>query len=67
MLHYPPLLEGRAPTEVVSVLRQSGVGVCVYGHLHGADHALAVTGERDGIRYVLAAADAVGFAPVRID
>lgn len=67
MLHYPPLLEGRAPTEVVSVLRESGVGVCVYGHLHGADHALAVTGERDGIRYVLVAADAVGFAPVRID
>jgi len=38
----------------------------VYGHLHGADHALAVTGERDGIRYELVAADAVDFAPVPI-
>lgn len=67
MLHYPPLLEGRDPTEVVSVLRASGVGLCVYGHLHGADHALAVTGERDGIRYVFVAADAVAFTPVRVD
>jgi predicted phosphohydrolase len=63
MLHYPPWIEGRAPTDVVDVLRQGGVRTCVYGHLHGADHALGVQGEKDGIRFHLVAADAIGFAP----
>jgi predicted phosphohydrolase len=66
MLHYPPWIEGRAPSEVVTLLRDGAVRDCVYGHLHGKDHALGVVGERDGIRYHLVAADAVGFAPVRI-
>ena len=42
MLHYPPWIEGRAPTEVVAALRAGAVSTCVYGHLHGTDHALAV-------------------------
>jgi predicted phosphohydrolase len=66
MTHFPPWLEGRQPTEVVGLLRQAGVRVCVYGHLHGADHRLAVQGERAGIRFHLVAADAVGFAPVEV-
>src|SRR5262245_19202089 len=66
MLHYPPWLAGRAPTDLVTVLRKGGVGVCVYGHLHGADHARAVTGERDGIVYQLVASDAIAFTPVPV-
>ena len=67
MVHYPPWIEGRAPTRVVEILREGGVGTCVYGHLHGQDHRLGVQGERDGIRFVLAAADAIGFAPLELD
>ena len=67
MLHYPPWLEGREPTDVVKELKGGGVGVAVYGHLHGDDHALAVRGERDGIRFYFVAADAVDFTPVQID
>ncbi|HKQ60177.1 MAG TPA: metallophosphoesterase [Candidatus Polarisedimenticolaceae bacterium] len=67
MLHFPPWLEGRAPTAVVALLRQAGVSACVYGHLHGDDHRLAVRGERDGIRYWFVAADAVGFRPVELE
>ena len=66
MVHYPPWIEGREPTAVVAILRQGGVGTCVYGHLHGSDHALGVQGMRDGIRFQLVAADAIGFAPLRI-
>ena len=66
MLHYPPWIRGREPSAVVTLLEDGGVGECVYGHLHGADHVLAVTGLQAGIRYHLVAADAVGFAPVRI-
>lgn len=64
LLHYPPWLEGRGPTEVVELLEAAGVRAVVYGHLHGPDHALAVRGERRGIVYHFVAADAVGFAPV---
>lgn len=66
MVHYPPWIVGRAPTEVVGVLRDAGVTCCVYGHLHGTDHALGVQGTHDGIRFVLVAADAVDFAPVAL-
>lgn len=64
MLHYPPWIDGRPPSAVVDLLRGAGVGTCVYGHLHGQDHPLGVTGDRGGIRFVLVASDAVGFAPV---
>ena len=67
MLHYPPWLEGREPTDVVREMKRGGVSVAIYGHLHGEDHALAVSGERDGIRYYFVAADAVEFTPVQID
>jgi len=66
MVHYPPWIAGREPTEVVAILAAAGVRDCVFGHLHGADHALAVTGEQRGIRFHLVAADAVEFAPVLI-
>jgi len=66
MVHYPPWLEGREPTRVVEVLLRAGVRVCVYGHLHGEDHRLAVRGERGGIRFVFVAADAVGFGPAEV-
>jgi predicted phosphohydrolase len=66
MCHYPPWVAGREPSDVVCRLRQAGVSVCVYGHLHGEDHALAIEGSHDGIRYHFVAADAVGFRPVVI-
>jgi predicted phosphohydrolase len=67
MVHYPPWTEGSEPTTVVELLRRAAVKVCVYGHLHGDDHRVAVRGSRDGIRFYFVAADAVDFAPVEID
>lgn len=66
VVHFPPWIEGRPPGEVVRLLREGGVCHCVYGHLHGADHALGVRGEREGIHFHLVAADAVGFTPAQI-
>ena len=48
------------------MMRCAGVRICVYGHLHGEDHALAIRGDHGGIRFIFAAADAVGFAPVEV-
>jgi predicted phosphohydrolase len=66
MVHYPPRLEGEPAGAVVETLLGGGVRAVVYGHLHGADHARAIRGERDGLRYHFVAADAVGFAPLEI-
>jgi len=66
LLHYPPWIDGSRPSAVVEILHQAGAAVAVYGHLHGADHAIAVRGDRDGIRYCFVAADAVDFAPVEL-
>lgn len=66
MTHYPPWLLGREPTAVVPRLRRAGVRLCVYGHLHGEDHALALRGEAGGIDWRFVAADAVGFRPVEL-
>jgi predicted phosphohydrolase len=51
----------------VSVLRRGKVTPCVYGHLHGADHAKGVKGRKDGIAFHLVAADAIEFKPALIE
>jgi len=66
MAHYPPLLGGCGASAVVDVLKRAGVVTCVYGHLHGDDHRLAVQGPRDGITYHFIAADAVNFTPAEL-
>ncbi len=65
-LHYPPFRAGRAEGEFVELMERYGVRTCCYGHLHGDAQRTALTGEHGGIRYILVAADAVGFKPVRI-
>lgn len=66
MLHYPPIYAGLGETAFAPLLREAGVRICLYGHLHGADHRYAVRGDRGGIRYYFVAADAVDFTPVEI-
>ncbi|MDH3627063.1 MAG: metallophosphoesterase [Acidobacteriota bacterium] len=64
MLHYPPWLLGREPTELFTLLEQAGVSICVYGHLHGDDHRYAVRGVHRSMEFHFVAVDAIGFAPV---
>jgi len=65
-VHFPPLYANQKPTVFSDLIEAFRPAVCVYGHLHGADHARAVTGERDGIVYQLVASDAVAFTPVPV-
>ena len=65
-LHYPPLYQGYQCPEILRLLREYGVKVCCYGHLHGDSHRLAVTGWHDGTEFLLTAADYVNFKPVKL-
>ncbi|MBQ6426156.1 MAG: metallophosphoesterase [Clostridia bacterium] len=66
MTHFPPLDPVNPETPATAIMKEHGVSTVVYGHLHGRAHHAAVTGEHDGIRYVLSSADYLKFTPVQI-
>jgi len=66
MLHYPPLWCDALDTPFTRLLSSAGIDVCVYGHLHGKDLAIAFEGKHDGVRYHLVSADHLGFAPMEV-
>lgn len=63
-LHYPPVYRGYYCAQIVELMKTYGVRECIYGHLHSDSHKLAITGDFEGIRYRLAAADYTGFRPI---
>jgi predicted phosphohydrolase len=63
-VHFPPLYVNGLETEFSKVIEAWKPQVCVYGHLHGPGIPAGFTGERAGVRYVLASCDAAGFSPV---
>jgi predicted phosphohydrolase len=65
-LHYPPFYPSQAGSPYRDELERAGVDTCVYGHLHGSAASAGPKGRHGGVEYVLVAADAVNFAPVRI-
>ena len=65
-LHYPPLYQGYRCEEILSLLEQYRVKACYYGHLHGGSHRLAMEGIHGSVEYHLAAADYLGFRPLKI-
>ena len=66
LVHYPPKYSDGRETDAVPLLRDAGVELCIYGHLHGKDHKHGFQGEADGIRYVLTACDAIDFEPIEL-
>jgi len=64
MLHYPPFSAAGRPTGFIDIMKNFGVNICIYGHLHGKSSNYAVEGLIDGIRYYLVAADYIKFQPI---
>lgn len=65
-LHYPPRYKGYICREIIDLMKTYGVTMCVFGHLHGDSHKLALEGTSEGIDYRLVAADYVQFRPIKI-
>lgn len=63
-VHFPPLYANGLETAFSKAIEAFQPKVCVYGHLHGPGIPAGFTGERAGVRYVLASCDAAQFAPV---
>ncbi len=64
MTHYPPIGADLASSRASKLLEQYGVSICVFGHLHNVHKAALPFGEKNGVRYVFAAADYRDFSPV---
>ena len=65
-LHYPPKYKGYECTEILNMLKKYQVRRCIYGHLHGASHKLAMEGIWNGIDFKLVSADRLNFHPFTV-
>ncbi len=62
MLHYPPLYQQDRDTPFTRLLEKYPVCTVIYGHLHGAGIRAGFTGVWNGVRYMLASCDSLGFS-----
>ena len=65
-LHYPPIFQKYFCPEIIDLLREHGVRLCCYGHLHGKSCPLSFNGWYGGTQYKLVSADFVDFKPVKL-
>lgn len=66
MLHFPPLTASVPQSGFMEVMKEFGVSLCVYGHMHGKAQAEAIEGRVEGIELKLVACDALHFCPVKL-
>jgi len=64
--HYPPRFKNTICHDIILVMNEYNVKKCLYGHLHGDSHRLAVRGMVDGIEYEIISADLVDFIPQKV-
>ena len=61
MLHYPPFNMDLSPNEFVFIMKEFGVDICIYGHLHSEGHKYAVEGNIEGIEFICVSSDYINF------
>ena len=69
-MHYPPIsksyIENEFERRIIYLLKEYNVKKCIYGHLHGASHAGAIIGKKEGIEFNLVSADYLNFELFKI-
>lgn len=65
MIHYPPFNLKQESTLFTELFERNGVEKVVFGHIHGAAYFPLKT-EINGVEYILASCDKVGFGLVKI-
>lgn len=66
MLHFPPITTYAKTSGFFELLKTYGVELCVYGHLHGNAHQVAVNEVVSGVELRLVACDYLDFSPLRL-
>ena len=65
-LHYPPVNGSYRCNEILDLLKEFEVRLCLYGHLHGKSCAGAFSGWSGGTEFRLVSADYLDFKPVKL-
>jgi predicted phosphohydrolase len=65
-LHYPPKYRNYECPAILALLREYGVKLCCYGHIHSKGCNSAFRGEWEGTQYKLISADYLDFIPLKI-
>ena len=63
LTHYPPLSQQNAKNDVLALLKEFSVEMCVYGHIHGLAAKNTLEGLHHGIEFVNASCDRLNFMP----
>ncbi len=67
MFHYMPTNQNHDNNELLELLLDYAVDICIYGHLHGEEaHAVRLPAEKWGIKFHLVSADFIDFTPRQI-
>lgn len=66
MIHYPPFNNDKTPNEFFELMKKYKIDKCIYGHLHGDGHKLAIEGNIDGIDLYCTSSDYLDFKLLRI-
>jgi uncharacterized protein len=66
MTHYPPISADLKDSKVSFLLEKYNVNICVFGHLHNIKKEILLFGTKNGISYLLTAADYLNFIPLKI-
>lgn len=61
MLHFMPFAAPEIPSGFTELLEHYGVGLCIYGHLHGRGLSVQFNGPLRGVNYRLVSCDGLGF------
>ncbi len=64
--HFPPINTDLEETGFSRILKENGIDLCLYGHLHNAMRQNIVEGEHDGIKYMLVSCDYRDFMPTKL-
>lgn len=64
--HFPPINTDLEETGFSKILKENGIDLCLYGHLHNATRQNIVEGEHDGIKYMLVSCDYRDFMPTKL-
>lgn len=66
MIHYPPVPTDRSDNEFSRLIKDAGIDICIYGHLHNLFPDAPVNFTKDGTKYICTACDFLDFCPIQL-
>jgi len=64
MIHYPPIPPDHSDNEFSRLIKDAGINICIYGHLHNLYPDAPVNFVKDGVCYYCTACDYLNFTPL---